>query len=222
MTHPRRRFRIEGGPVEQGPRSGTGSSGPGSHPARAVERGSGLSRAQGPAEGRAPTDLSVLHDAIATTKRELDDLQHAPTGTAGMHRATGELAAVSSAAERATNAILGAVEEIELSANLLRTAGSGAAAGANVDLILDRVLVLYEACNFHDIAGQRLRSVVSTVQFVEERLHRVIAAWDETSAGGTDHRPSRRQARTPNLVGGPRLPGDEGHVTQADVDTFFL
>lgn len=166
---------------------------------------------------RLASDLHEMRDAISTTKSEVADLQTSPSGATGMHRAASELDAVSSAAERATTTILTAVEEIELSANLIRTATHEAGRVDATAVILDRVLVLYETCNFQDIAGQRIRKVVTTMKFVEERLDRVITAWGDHLGRA---RPSGEPMSTA-LLGGPSLPGDQGHVSQSDVDAYF-
>ena len=163
------------------------------------------------------TDLHEMRDAIATTKNQISDLQTSPSGSTGMHRAACELDAVSSAAERATTTILTVVEEIELSANLIRSATNKAGRADATATILDRVLVLYETCNFQDIAGQRIRKVVTTLKFVEERLDRVIAAWGD-HLGRARH---ITEAPNESLLGGPSLPGDLGHVSQSDVDALF-
>lgn len=180
----------------------------GGEPPRAVRR----------SLGEVAADLHAMRSAIATTRREVADLQHSPAGAEAMHRAAGELNAVSSAAEQATTRILGAVEEIELAASILRGPVSDGAREDAAAAILERVLLLYEACNFHDIAGQRIRKVVATLKFVEERLDRVIAAWDEV--------PPRLSARSASdearsLLRGPSLPGDDGFVSQAEVDAYF-
>lgn len=181
------------------------------------QRTAGTTDEQWAALQRLATDLHEMRDAIATTKSEISDLQTSPSGATGMHRAACELDAVSSAAERATTTILTAVEDIELSANLIQTATDKAGRADATATILDRVLVLYETCNFQDISGQRIRKVVTTLKFVEERLDRVIAAWGDH----LDRARSSGEASGASLLGGPRLPGDLGHVSQSDVDALF-
>lgn len=160
-----------------------------------------------------------MREAISATKHEVADLQRSPAGYPGIQRAADELDAVSAATENATTRILAAVEEIELSANVLRSSGAGSPGDA-AEVILDRVLLLYEACNFQDIAGQRIRKVVGTLKFVETRLDRMIEAYGRASplvpdpAGAVPVRPI-------GLLVGPCLPGEAGHVSQSDVDAFF-
>lgn len=166
---------------------------------------------------RLSAELNAMREAISATKYAVADLQRSPAGSAGIQRAADELDAVSAATESATTRILAAVEEIELSANVLRSSGGGHPGDA-ADVILDRVLVLYEACNFQDITGQRIRKVVGTLKFVEERLDRMIAAWGRAAPPSPLPAPPARSAA---LLVGPCLPGEPGHVSQSDVDAFF-
>jgi chemotaxis protein CheZ len=163
------------------------------------------------------TDLHAMRDAIAMTKREIASLQSSATGQAGMQRAANELDAVASATESATTTILGAVEEIEAAANMLRASGLDSRRNDHVGTILERVILLYETCNFQDVTGQRIEKVVSTLKFVEERLDTMIAAW---GAGEGAPAPAAPIPREPNLVSGPGLPGDD-QVSQTDIDAIF-
>ncbi|WP_375461215.1 chemotaxis protein [uncultured Enterovirga sp.] len=166
---------------------------------------------------RLSAELTAMREAISATKREVSDLQRFPA-TGGIHRAACELDAVSAATERATTTILGAVEEIEFSANLIKTGGAERR-GEPADVILDRVLVLYEACNFQDITGQRIRKVVTALKVVEERVERMIAVWGQAASPSPDVSPLLN--RPAALLSGPCLPGEAGHVSQSDVDAYF-
>lgn len=156
-------------------------------------------------------EFVVMKGAIDAAKDEIATLQASSQGASGVHRAAIELDAVISETERATTTILEAVEEIEQSANMLRATGSATGRVDPVGAILDRVLILYEACNFQDVTGQRIRKVVSTLQFVEERLDAVIGLWD-----GSDSVPHHD-----DMLAGPAVPGEAGHVSQTDVDLYF-
>lgn len=162
-------------------------------------------------------DLHAMKNAIAMTKREIASLQRSATGLDGMQRAAGELDAVAAATESATTTILGAVEEIESAANMLRASALDQRRDKHVTTILDRVILLYETCNFQDLTGQRIEKVVGTLKFVEERLDTMIAAW-----GGGDAAPAPPSSDPAgrDLVNGPCLPGDE-QVSQTDIDAYF-
>lgn len=156
-------------------------------------------------------EFVVMKSAIDAAKDEIATLQASSQGASGVHRAAIELDAVVSETERATTTILEAVEEIEQSAQMLLATGSDTGRLDPVGAILDRVLILYEACNFQDVTGQRIRKVVSTLQFVEDRLDAVIGLWDAPPSTPHDEK----------MLAGPAVPGETGHVSQTDVDLYF-
>jgi chemotaxis protein CheZ len=169
-------------------------------------------------------ELDAMKDAITSTKAEIASLHRSQREGKGIRRVAGELDAVVGATEEATTTILAAVEEIETQANMLRSAGVATGNNDCVGAILDRVVVMYEACNFQDLTGQRISKIVGVLKFLEDRLDRMIDVWGglevfkglaEKEARGTqedDHR---------SLINGPKLADDEGHVSQNDIDALF-
>ena len=90
--------------------------------------------------------------------------------------------------------------------------------------ILERVIVLYEACNFQDLTGQRINKIVNVLKFVEERLDKMIDVWGgleafKTLAGQDGPRISEDDHKS--LLNGPKLDEDAGHVDQTDIDALF-
>ena len=167
-------------------------------------------------------ELDAMKDAITSTKNEIASIHRSEFEGKGMRRVAGELDAVVGATEQATTSILSAVEEIETNANMLRAAGADTGNNDCVGAILDRVVVLYEACNFQDLTGQRINKIVNVLKFVEERLDKMIGVWggldafkdlvDQGAPAGDDDK---------SLLNGPKLDGDEGHVAQNDIDALF-
>jgi chemotaxis protein CheZ len=168
-------------------------------------------------------ELDAMKDAITSTKNEIASIHRSEFEGKGMRRVAGELDAVVGATEQATTSILSAVEEIEANANMLRAAGAETGNNDCVGAILDRVVVLYEACNFQDLTGQRIHKIVSVLQFVEERLDKMIGVWGglEAFKGLPDHDAPARVDDDKALLNGPKLEGDEGHVAQNDIDALF-
>lgn len=165
------------------------------------------------------SELDMMKDAITSTKREIATLYRSENQGKGMRRVAGELDAVVEATERATTTILAAVEEIETHAGMLRAAGA-----AEAEAILDRVVVLYESCNFQDLTGQRISKIVGVLQFVEERLDRMLEVWGGLDAFRgliEDGAPSPSEDDPRSLLNGPRLEEDAGHVDQGDIDALF-
>lgn len=169
------------------------------------------------------SELDIMKGAITRTKQEIATLYHSETTGKGMRRVAGELDAVVDSTERATSTILGALEEIETNASALRAMRS-AAGRANIDTILERVIVAYEACNFQDLTGQRISKIVGVLKFIEEHLDRMIEAW-----GGLDTFSELLGVKPAvpdiddesSLLNGPKLDDDPGHVDQGDIDALF-
>jgi chemotaxis protein CheZ len=126
--------------------------------------------------------------------------------------------------EHATSTLLTALEAIEQNANMMRATRLSKAAQENIDTILERIVVAYEACNFQDLTGQRISKIVNVMKFVEDHLDRVIAVWssldsfrDVLGAGPDAVDPDDEKS----LLNGPKLEEDPGHVDQSDIDALF-
>ncbi|HZS63472.1 MAG TPA: protein phosphatase CheZ [Xanthobacteraceae bacterium] len=168
-------------------------------------------------------ELGAIHDAVQRTKQEIAAILVNGFANAEMGRVSNELKAVIGGSESATHRILEAGEEIEEAAKTL------AAALRNVqdqDLardILDQVTRIFEACNFQDLTGQRISKVSATINYIEERLHRLSAIWGGVDQLG-DLVPAARGERAQNrhLCNGPKLEGDLGdYVSQKEIDALF-
>lgn len=168
-------------------------------------------------------EIDAMKAAITHTKREIASLYKSDNEGKGMRRVAGELDAVVTATEEATGSILTGLEDIETLANMLR-ASTGGGGSDEAGAILDRVVAMYEACNFQDLTGQRITKIVNVLKFVEERLDRMIDVW-----GGLDafQELIQHEAIAPalddekNLLNGPKLEEDIGHVSQDDIDSLF-
>ena len=135
-------------------------------------------------------------------------------------RARRELAAIVGGTERATQSILQAAEEIDQAANTLSASVKGGHDQGLAHDIQDRVVQIFEACNFQDLTGQRVAHVLETLKFVEEHVARLLAIWHGIEqftpvVFGEEAGGDRR------FLNGPKLPGDRGHSTQDDIDGMF-
>src|SRR5207237_8935384 len=83
--------------------------------------------------------------------------------------------------------------------------------------VQDHVVHIYEACNFQDLAGQRIGKVIAMLVMVEERLVAMI----ERSSGGKEAPESGKSLSGSELINGPRLDGASGHASQHDIDAMF-
>jgi chemotaxis protein CheZ len=181
-----------------------------------------------PAASAIPTDtafkgeLGSTHHAVQRTKQEIATLVLTSFTDPEMGRVSQELNAVVSGTETATHRILQAGEEIEEAAKTLAAAIKNVHNQHLARDILDQVTKIFEACNFQDLAGQRISKVAATLKFIEEHILRLIEIW-----GGLDQfldvQPAAKAEvkKYPKLVNGPMLEGDNGCVSQKDIDAMF-
>jgi chemotaxis protein CheZ len=190
-------------------------------------RGAGNPVAELPAQAQddveaLKSELNSIYRAINRTKDELALLHVTGFSSAEVGRVTNELDAVVGGSEQATHRILEAGEEIEELATTLSAAIKNIQDQNLARDILDQVTGIFEACNFQDIAGQRVTKVIATLKFIEDHILRMMDIW-----GGLEqfqHMMPQAQVEReshPKLVNGPRLDGDRGYVSQKEIDAMF-
>ena len=117
-------------------------------------------------------ELDLIHDAINRTKREIATLHGKSFDGQEMAKVNGELGAVVGGTEHATQQILEAVEAIDQAATALSKNISPDQQKLLSEEIQERVVAIFEACNFQDLTGQRISKVMSTMKFIEKHINR--------------------------------------------------
>ena len=167
---------------------------------------------------RLERELAAICDAIERNRQELTALAGGGVEGQRIARAGQELGAAVNGMEKATEKILKATEAADEGARaLVATLQDDYKRGVAQD-IQDHLVRIYEACNFQDLAGQRISKVAATLKFIEERVARLSESW-----GGIE-RLRRIAADAPDsgrLINGPRLEGDVGHASQHEIDRLF-
>jgi len=167
-------------------------------------------------------ELDLIYDAINRTKQEIAVLHGKSFNGAEMAKVTGELGAVVGGTEEATQQILEAAEAIDQSASALASGTSPDQQQRLSEEIQDRVVAIFEACNFQDLTGQRISKVMNTMKFIEHHINVMMDIW-----GGVDaikvHAPAVIDERVGDarLLNGPKLDGDPDHASQDDIDAMF-
>ena len=137
-------------------------------------------------------------------------------------KVNGELGAVVGGTEQATQQILEATEAIDNAASALAKNISPDQQKLLSEGIQERVVAIFEACNFQDLTGQRISKVMNTMKFIEKHIIEMMEIW-----GGVDaikaHAPPIVDTREGDakLLNGPKLEGDVGHASQDDIDAMF-
>lgn len=128
--------------------------------------------------------------------------------------ATDELDAIVSMTAGATETILEMVESIEELTSDMPKEISGK--------VGDAVTRIYEACNFQDITGQRIKKIVEALKYIDEKIEKLAltvghAPEDELEDELENNivRPSTDE----DLLNGPQLP--ENANSQSDIDSMF-
>jgi chemotaxis protein CheZ len=167
-------------------------------------------------------EIDLIYDAISRTKREIAVLHGKSFNGEEMAKVNGELGAVVGGTEEATQQILEAAEAIDQSATALSKITSPDQQKLLSEEIQERVVSIFEACNFQDLTGQRIKKVMTTMKFIENHITVMMDIW-----GGVDaikaHAPAIVDTREGDarLLNGPKVEGDVGHASQDDIDALF-
>jgi chemotaxis protein CheZ len=167
-------------------------------------------------------ELDLIHDAINRTKQEIATVH--VTGFEGpeMARVTNELDAIVGGTESATETILSSAEDIDQLASTLVARLKEQQNVALAQDVQERVVKIFEACNFQDLTGQRINKVVGTLKFIETHIVRMMEIWGGMEAF-KDIEAEKIAAREGDaaLLNGPKVDGEAGHASQDDIDSLF-
>jgi len=158
-------------------------------------------------------ELREIAGYIETMRHEIGALQVNDLKNSRIPAAGEELGAIVQATETATNTIMECAEAV-----MGADASDPVAYKARVD---EKMTVIFEACSFQDITGQRIAKVVETLQHIEERVSRFADVMQAKDIDGFLNESERERAerREKFLLHGPQLAG--GGVDQAKVDEMF-
>ncbi|AXS39409.1 protein phosphatase CheZ [Breoghania sp. L-A4] len=167
------------------------------------------------------TELDEIYEAINRTKHEIATLHHSGFEGDEMQRVTNELDAVVIGTETATESILSAAEYVDERAGMLAKNLTGDDETIAQE-IQERVLEIFEACNFQDLTGQRITKVVRAFSFIEERIIRMMDIWggiESFNDVAIDKKAERSGDEA--LLNGPALEDDINVASQDDIDALF-
>lgn len=164
--------------------------------------------------------LELIHEAVRRTRGEVEALGAFEATPPDVARASRELQAIVTGTEQATQQVLQAAEDIDQNANTLSAALKSEHEQGLANDIRDRVVQIFEACNFQDLTGQRVGKVVEILAFLEDHVGRLMEIWRGIEQFnpvvlGDPAVDDRR------LLNGPKLAGETGHSSQQDIDLLF-
>ena len=164
-------------------------------------------------------EFTAVRELLARNRKELEALI-GENKTRRMVRAAGELGAAVDGMEQATHKILQAAETIDDSAKSLGSALKTEFERGLAQDIQDHTANIYEACNFHDLAGQRIAKVIATLHMVDQQLSGMLTRYS-TLTGSPTAGVTVAPAENKGLLNGPKLDGDPGHAGQREIDALF-
>jgi chemotaxis protein CheZ len=158
------------------------------------------------------SEVEELGKTIEEAKREIAALRVDEIATDHIPVAADELEAIVDATEKATNAIMDNCETIQNIANKLD--------GENKSALEDSITLIFEACSFQDITGQRINKVVRTLKTIEDRVARIVDKFgDRVKHSKIDDQPVVPITAEDALLNGPQLKG--AGVDQSAIDALF-
>ncbi|MEN9873448.1 MAG: hypothetical protein RL186_345 [Pseudomonadota bacterium] len=154
-------------------------------------------------------ELRYVSDYIKQTRSEISNLRPNGLSVEQIPGAGAELHAVVKHTAEATNSIMAAAEEV-MSADASDPAAYNA-------FVTEKMMLIFEACTFQDITGQRIKKVVDTLDHIENRLERFASVMGVEDAEHVETEADRR--KRDNILNGPALNGPE--VAQDAIDAMF-
>jgi chemotaxis protein CheZ len=161
-----------------------------------------------------------IQKRIDVTKTEISALHQKGVADPSNSRTAEELRAVVTGTEMATDTILAAAERIDGIVQPL-LGDTDSRTQTNAQEIADAVIEIFEACNFQDIAGQRISKVVESLQFIEQRIANMVDVWRALDLRPKKEPEKEKERSDRDLLNGPALATDANVVSQDDVDALF-
>jgi chemotaxis protein CheZ len=158
-------------------------------------------------------ELREIAGYIDAMRKEMGALQANEIKNSRIPAAGQELSEIVKATENATNTIMECAETL-----MAADASNAAAYKALVD---EKMMLIFEACSFQDITGQRIAKVVEALQHIEERVARFATAMHAKGRDGfiTETERERAERRERLLLHGPQQ--ESQAIRQSDVDSLL-
>jgi chemotaxis protein CheZ len=160
-------------------------------------------------DGAVHRELQGIADYIKAMKAEIGGLQFNELKHTRIPAAGQELDAIVKATEAASNTIMECAEAV-----LAADARDPASFKAVVD---QKMLIVFEACSFQDITGQRVAKVIETLKHIEARVSRFTDALRTRDTGRFVSAEERASAERKErlMLNGPQL-GEADRQSEVD------
>lgn len=181
-----------------------------------INMASSLNPTNGVADNFVHQEIAKLAQYIGDAKNEIFAIQTNAKAEDAIEDASMHLEEVVKATENATNTIMDAADVIQAAAS-----GIG---GEKEQKIMDTTTIIYDACTFQDITGQRIRKVITLLENIEERVARLNGLFGAApeivgEVAPVDPKNIVLPKDDKDLLNGPQLAGNAS--SQADIDRLL-
>lgn len=153
-------------------------------------------------------ELREIAGYIDSMRTEIGALQVNDLKNSRIPSAGEELGAIVKATEQATNTIMECAEAV--------MGADDSDPAAYKALVDEKMMIIFEACSFQDITGQRTRKVIQVLHYLEDRINAMIGIWGLDGTMAAEAAEQRAVDEDRALLNGPAKPGHG--LDQADVD----
>lgn len=174
--------------------------------------------------------LGELAKVISSARRELDEADPSHLHQEELPQASSELEEIVRTTEKATNKIVDATEQLQNVNGRIRERLMMVDPPIDEDVMMSvddafgesetHISAIYEACNFQDLTGQRIKKIRNVLQDVERRvMHLVIVFGLEGKGEELSEKERQALMNEADLLKGPSSEG-EG-LEQDDIDDIL-
>lgn len=165
-------------------------------------------------EGFLRDEIVKIANHIEQAKNEIIALSPEAENGKDANTATIQLDAVLKSTEEAAHNIMDAAEEIQ---NIVSSIEANEDAKRKIE---DEITKIYEACNFQDITGQRIKKVMQALEFTETKIKKLISMFSSDGVVITEKLKEMKDERSDShLMNGPQLSSEA--PSQSDIDAMF-
>jgi len=156
-------------------------------------------------------EIEALQTLIDEARQDLGSTGAAEINEKHIPSATDELDAIVESTAMATGEIMDACEVIQEKA--------GEIEHENVQIILDEVTKIFEACSFQDVTGQRTSKVVKLLKDIEEKVSGILSVLAQKLPGIAYQESKDTREGDDALMNGPQM-ADKA-ISQDEIDALL-
>jgi chemotaxis protein CheZ len=165
-------------------------------------------------------DVMMLAKFLQKLKEELATVRQNSDENDRFQSMSHKLSLITVATEEATNTILEAAESIEGAVARIDQLGNPSKEMfQQTNVVRNAVNNIFEASSFQDITGQRVNKVVTSLEFIDEAVDRMVELWGAEEISKVELNYEEDKIEEAGLLNGPASNGKG--ISQDEIDSFF-